>query len=398
MDVKIGRKGASDKDMLVLTSGLTMYLVNQLGISPYYSVNNITISESRNYVEHTMPGRKGSVFQDMGRPAVKVVVDGNISEEGIILGWRKGGGKLMLEELHKLCDEGKPLDFYSDMPTLFGISRVIIQEMEATEVKGRKHNYNYKLTLKEWSEEDHAPKRAALLESLKKDAWKEFAKKALVLAATGAAAGTYIGVTTAKKAEALTVAVKAAKGVITVKESVEIKASVNDAKGNPVVDADLTITQASDSKQLFSGKTNADGEAVATFEGPEDSSGFKNYELKATAKKSGFSDGEASGFVTVDSRLRAKATVDSVTIKAGEKATITVTVTDCNNKAVEGASIAMEESTKKLDISQADKATNADGASTATASSSDKATYTVAIAASKSSYVDGKASVKISVG
>jgi hypothetical protein len=149
MDVEIGKTGAK----LVLTSGMLSYFTNMMGIGAYYSINNVTITEGRNYVEHTMPGRTGSLFQDMGRPAIKIVLEGNMSEDGIIHGWRKGGGKFYLEELHKLCDTGMPVDFLCDMPTLFGVSKVVIQELEASEVKGRKHNYNYKLTLKEWSED-----------------------------------------------------------------------------------------------------------------------------------------------------------------------------------------------------------------------------------------------------
>src|SRR5512142_849929 len=105
MDTEIGNSGAK----LVLTSGMLSYITNMMGIGAYYSVNNVTITEGRNYVEHTMPGRKGSVFQDMGRPAIKIVLEGNMSEDGIIYGWRKGGGKFYLEELHKLCDTGMPV-------------------------------------------------------------------------------------------------------------------------------------------------------------------------------------------------------------------------------------------------------------------------------------------------
>ena len=84
----------------------------------------------------------------------------------------------MLEELHKFCDAGKPVDFLCDMPTLFGVSRVVIQGLEATEVKGRKHNYNYKLTLKEWSEDPStSSQRLCIFASDKIDAEKGYRRR-----------------------------------------------------------------------------------------------------------------------------------------------------------------------------------------------------------------------------
>lgn len=396
MDTEIGNSGAK----LVLTSGMLSYITNMMGIGAYYSVNNVTITEGRNYVEHTMPGRKGSVFQDMGRPAIKIVLEGNMSEDGIIYGWRKGGGKFYLEELHKLCDTGMPVDFLCDMPTLFGVSKVVIQELEASEVKGRKHNYNYKLTLKEWSEDSSTVSKANLIASLTKDASKQFAKKAIVVAAVAGVAGAYIGVTTMKKDETLAVAVKAAKSVITAGESVEVTVTVSDSKGNPVVDADVTLTKVDDSKSLFSGKSDADGKAAATFEGPADSSGFKNYELKGAATKTGFQNGEGSGYVTVDSRLRAKITADNAAIKASgtpDKATITVKVTDYANKAVEGATVSITCTSTNAKITHANKTTDAEGKTTATVSSTVAATYDIKATATKSPYVDGAATISIKV-
>jgi hypothetical protein len=396
MDVEIGKTGAK----LVLTSGMLSYFTNMMGIGAYYSINNVTITEGRNYVEHTMPGRTGSLFQDMGRPAIKIVLEGNMSEDGIIHGWRKGGGKFYLEELHKLCDTGMPVDFLCDMPTLFGVSKVVIQELEASEVKGRKHNYNYKLTLKEWSEDASSVDMVKFAASMATDATKQFAKKAIIVAAVAGAAGTYIGVTSIKKEETLAVAVKGAKSVIMAGDSVEVTVTVSDSKGNPIVDADVTLTQVVDGKSLFSGKSDADGKAVATFEGPADGSGFKNYELKATATKTEFKNGEGSGFITVDSRLRAKITADNSTIKTSgspDKATVTVKVTDYNNKAVEGVTVSITCTSTKITITHANKTTNGDGITTATASSTVAGTYDIKATATKSPYVDGTATISIKV-
>jgi len=63
--------------------------------------------------------------------------------------------------------------------------------------------------------------------------------------------------------------------VITAGESVEVTVTVSDPGGNPVVDADVTLTKVDDSKSLFSGKSDADGKAAATFDGRPTAAGSR---------------------------------------------------------------------------------------------------------------------------
>jgi len=392
MDVELKEPGTTKPGLKLTASGLWAYVKSAVGGSAYYSVSNVVVSEGRNFIEHTMPGRKGSVFQDLGRPAITITIEGNIAEDGIFVGIFGKNTTIMLEELHKLCDIGKPVDFLCDMPTLFGISRVVIQGLEATEVKGRKHNYNYKLTLKEWTEDTGALSfRANYLASVKSAAKKELLKKTLIVAAGAAVAGTYIGVTSIKS---MTITVKASKSVITPEESSDITASISDSKGNALTDADVTITAGG--KQLFSGKSNADGAAVATFQSPDDG----NHEIKVSAKKSGFWDGSSSATVTVDASLKTKLTTDMASIKASgtpDTATITVTVTDCNSKAIAGAAITLTCTPSGATVTQVSTSTDASGVSTATVKSSTAGTYEIAAKASKSPYKDGNGSISIKV-
>jgi hypothetical protein len=397
MDVELKETGLGQKKLVLTSSGLWAYVKSAVGGGAYYSVRNVAVSEGRNFIEHTMPGRKGSVFQDMGRPAIKITIEGNIAEDGIFLGLWGKNTTIMLEELHKFCDAGKPVDFLCDMPTLFGVSRVVIQGLEATEVKGRKHNYNYKLTLKEWTEGPSQSVRGMknrYLASVKSDAKKEALKKGLIVAAGSTAAVTYMVATSVKADEALTVTVKVSKSVVTPEESADITASVFDSKGNAIADADVTITKGD--KQLFSGKSNADGAAVATFQSPDDG----NYEIKASAKKSGFSEGKSSASITVDTLLKTKLTTDMATIKAAgtpNTANIKVTVTDCNGKAIEGVAITLTCTPSGPEVTPASASTDANGVSTATVKSTTAGTYEIAAKASKSPYKDGNASISIKV-
>jgi hypothetical protein len=392
MDVEIQEIG-KPLSKLVLTSGLGLYIKSLFGVGAYYSVNNVTISEGRSFVEHTMPGRKGSVFQDMGRPAIKVTIEGNISEDGIYYGLSGKGGKnkIMLEELHKLCDAGKPVDFLCDMPALFGVSRVIIQELEATEIKGKKHNYNYKLTLKEWSESKSTfDVRKMYVDSLKKDAGKELLKKSLVVVAVGAVGGTYLGVTMSKT-ESLSVKVTLSKSILTAEETADVKATVSDSKGNPIADADVSIKQGD--KELFSGKTNAEGVAVATFQSPD----AGNYPIKATAKKDKYTDGEASASITVDTQIKARLTTDRATIKTSEKATIKLVAKDCNGKAINGVDITLACSLTTGTVNPASGKTDENGALTVEFNATAAGTYEVTATAKKSPYSEGTAKVTVKV-
>lgn len=394
MDVEI-REIGNPLGKLVLTSGMGLYIKSLFGVGAYYSVNNVKISESRNFVEHTMPGRKGSVFQDMGRPAMKIVIEGNISEDGIFYGLsgKAGKNKIMLEELHKLCDAGKPVDFLCDMPALFGVSRVVIQEIEATEAKGKKHNYNYKLTLKEWTESKNIGLKARdmYIASLKKDAAKNMMKKTLIVVAAGAVGGAYLGVTMSKT-ESLAVKVTLSKSILTAEETADIKATVNDSKGNAIADADVTIKLGD--KELFSGKSNAEGVATATFQSPD----AGNFTITATAKKDKFKDGEASASVTVDTQIKAKLATDRATIKTTEKATVKLVATDCNGKAIDGVDVTLACSTTTgTTIDPASGITNTDGALTVKFSATAAGTYEVTATAKKSPYTEGKAKVTVKV-
>jgi hypothetical protein len=185
METKIGHISPGKTMFKLTSSGFLAFLPDSVTSSlpsKFYSVKNVKVSTHRNYVEHTMPGRTGSVFQDMGRPAIKIVIDGNFDESGF---FTSAGSSPMLSELHKLCDEGKPLDFICDMPILFGIQQVVITDLEATEVRGRKYNYDYKLTLKEYSsmnEDFYKLKLKTYNARRNVDAWKKKGAQVAVVA------------------------------------------------------------------------------------------------------------------------------------------------------------------------------------------------------------------------
>lgn len=110
-------------------------------------VSGISIADSRNIIRHEIPGMSGSVFQDMGRAAIKVSFDGII--------WGKSS-KSLLETLRGKFEKGDPIPFNSDISSAEGISKVIIEDFRVSDVAGSKDRYNYSVGLREYKED--APK------------------------------------------------------------------------------------------------------------------------------------------------------------------------------------------------------------------------------------------------
>lgn len=288
--------------MLTLTSsGFWAYVPKFMTAAKFYSVNNVTISTHRNFVEHTVPGRKGSVFQDMGRPAIKIVIDGNLNEGSIMTGlWKPQSSKPMLAALHKLCDEGTPLDFVCDMPALFGVSQVVISDLEASEARGRKYNYDYKLTLKEWTGATDKGMMTKFLKERAKDAGKKLAKKTLIVGLAAGAVTTYAVTKNLKEDLPLVVSLRFSPQRMKVGQTSQVTVVVSDSKGARVEGATVKVTSVKGTeteKEVASGlTTNADGLAPTKFEGKE----AGTFTITATASKSGYVESSQKSVVIVD--------------------------------------------------------------------------------------------------
>lgn len=104
------------------------------------SIINVTLSNRRQVFEIKIPGYDGSVFQDLGRYPVTILV------EGLLTG---PNSKNTFQDLNSKFRLGKPLQFVSDIPSITEISEVIIESFRATIVSYSPTSYWYFLVLKE---------------------------------------------------------------------------------------------------------------------------------------------------------------------------------------------------------------------------------------------------------
>jgi hypothetical protein len=114
------------------------------GILEGRSVRNVNIVDERNLVKHEVPGMQGSVFQDLGRTAVKISFDGKV------LG---ANAKNIIEQIRSKYKGGEPVPFLSDLSGAADVSQVVIDSFIATETAGTIGQYDYSIALKEFKEQ-----------------------------------------------------------------------------------------------------------------------------------------------------------------------------------------------------------------------------------------------------
>ncbi len=111
----------------------------------------------------SVPGMEGSVFQDLGRTAVR------ISFEGVISG---RSARSVVEMVRSKFKQGTPLAFNSDISGAADVTKVIIEDFRVVDVAGYKGRYSYALVLKEYMEPPPQPSPPPARED-EAEAWAE---------------------------------------------------------------------------------------------------------------------------------------------------------------------------------------------------------------------------------
>jgi hypothetical protein len=411
METRIGKITGGKPELQLTSSGFWAFVPKFMTTAKFYSVNNVTISTHRNFVEHTMPGRKGSVFQDMGRPAIKIVIEGNLNESRMLTGWTTAMGKLedekqfMLHNLHKLCESGEPVDFMCDMPTLFGVSKVVIQDLEATEAKGRKYDYDYKLTLKEVRDDDGGKYMDEYRKSRRKFATEKLGKKLLIV---GAAVGGVVvlgssyaaakGIDSATQGPStMVVSLRLDRARVKANEPVQVNIVVSSTKGEKLsgakVDVKSTVGTSGAEEEVKSGlSTDSNGLATATFK----SATQGTHTIKATVTLDGYADNSQTSTVRVGESMVVSMRLEKpaspqYTVK------VIVTVTDTSGAKLDGATVKVQykasSSTSYTDASS--QTTGADGLATIPFTAPSAGEYTVLAAVTKDGYDGGSQTGKV---
>ncbi len=97
--------------------------------------------ENRSFVELAIPGRVGSLFQDMNAAPIRIGIRGSLFGDE--------PRNEFLETLREKFNAGEPVTFVADIATATEIQYVVIETMQMTENATRPDQLDYFLVLKE---------------------------------------------------------------------------------------------------------------------------------------------------------------------------------------------------------------------------------------------------------
>ena len=114
-------------------------------------VQDLHTEETRNLVEQRVPDQQGSLFQDLGREPVTVLIEGLLFGEDVL-------GDL--ESLRGAQAAGEPQSFAADVAVGTDITEVIIEDVKVRQVAGFPDRFRFTLRLREHTEPPESPAKA----------------------------------------------------------------------------------------------------------------------------------------------------------------------------------------------------------------------------------------------
>lgn len=115
----------------------------RIGRIELIGLTTIYTEDARNLVQQRVPGQAGSVFQDLGREPVTVVM------EGILLG---EDTQSALEELRQAQMKSTPMAFAADAIAGADLTDVLIADFQVKQLAGHENRYSFFLKVKEYVE------------------------------------------------------------------------------------------------------------------------------------------------------------------------------------------------------------------------------------------------------
>lgn len=106
-------------------------------------VQELHTEESRTLVEQRVPEQQGSVFQDLGREPVSIILDGLLFSAEALSG---------LESLREAQIKAEPLAFAADIVVGSDLTDIIIEDIKIRQVAGYAHRYHYSMRLREYKQ------------------------------------------------------------------------------------------------------------------------------------------------------------------------------------------------------------------------------------------------------
>ena len=123
----------------------------RIGKVELIGVQDVHTEEARNLVEQRVPDQQGSLFQDLGRDPVTIVL------EGLLFGAK------VLEDLEKLRaaqTKAEPVAFAADIAVGTELTEVIIEDVKVRQVAGYPDRYRFTIRVREHVEPPESPAKA----------------------------------------------------------------------------------------------------------------------------------------------------------------------------------------------------------------------------------------------
>jgi hypothetical protein len=111
-------------------------------------LQKVHTEDARSLVQQRGPGQQGSVFQDLGREPVTLIL------EGILLGEDTQAG---LEELRQAQQKAQPLPFAADVIAGADFTDVLIEDLRVRQIAGYANRFWFYIKIKEHTEPPEPP-------------------------------------------------------------------------------------------------------------------------------------------------------------------------------------------------------------------------------------------------
>jgi hypothetical protein len=124
----------------------------RIGKVELIGIQDIHTEEARNLVEQRVPDQKGSVFQDLGRDPVTVVLSGVLFGDDVLDS---------IETLRRAQEKAEPLSFAADIAVGTELTDVILEEVTLRQVAGYTDRYPFTIRVREHVEQPESSSKAA---------------------------------------------------------------------------------------------------------------------------------------------------------------------------------------------------------------------------------------------
>lgn len=126
-----------------------------------HHIHHLSTLETANWVAHTIPGREGTVTQDLGRASVRLDV------RGICYGPQ---AQADLDRLRQVYKKREAVDFLAEIVGQAYFSQVIIEQIEVVQAAHAPEEFSYRLVVAEFKPIQTAMAKVNVNKAVKADA------------------------------------------------------------------------------------------------------------------------------------------------------------------------------------------------------------------------------------